>query len=87
MRGLGGADALMASTTKGGMFSLLLSPSSTVMDDLKRFVVGVLSGVGGSLADAAEWSISEGDGGGGVDSATACLFPSTELRVCILRGL
>ena len=43
------------------MFSLLLSPSSMVNEDLKRFVEGVDSGVMGSF----DCTSSEGEGDDG----------------------
>lgn len=59
---------LNASTRKGGIFSLLLSPSSMVAEDLKRFDVGVDAGVGRCLVSAS----SRGDvAGGEVVSAIA----------------
>lgn len=41
------------SRRRGGTFSLLLSPSSMVNEDLKRFADGVDSGVMGSFASTS----------------------------------
>lgn len=77
---LGEVSPLTGLSLRGGMFSLLPSPSSTVTDVRGRFGLGLLSGVRswsqplavvGRLAEASWWP----------------RFPRTELRVCIMgRG-
>ena len=75
---LSGVSALMASTRYGGMFSLLLVPSSSVRDVRGRFGSGVLSGV-------ASWSqvASEQE-----DAERWCeRLPRTELRRGVMNDM
>lgn len=66
-----GANKLIGSTRSGGMFSLLLSPSSTVTDIFIRFGLGVESGVGRDFASWREVEEVVDDGEGEVASDEA----------------
>ena len=66
----GGANELIASTRSGGMFSLLLSPPSTVPDSFRRFGLGVFSGVGRAFTSRLaedDFEGVEGDATSGAD--------------------
>ena len=75
---------LTTSARKGGIFSLLPSPSTIVLEYLARFGVGDWSGVGGNRTSQGE-GVAD-DASDDVDSEGAWRFPRTELRVCMMSG-
>ncbi len=81
----GDSNELIASTRSGGIFSLLLWPSWAVSDSLTRFALGVLSGVGRTLALRLDDDL-DGVDGDATTSGDDWRFPRTELRVCIVAA-